>query len=201
MLVVQRTGGLAPMSGPTAKTIGFMPRRADISRADFRAYYETRHAVLAAPLFPFRRYRRNHLVDQAIEPGFDCISEFWVGSLEKISELMAGEVGDIMRADERNFLDQPNILAVRADPVATGSDSAGTLALLVSDGGDTAALANAARAADAGLDLLSPLDARPSPCDAILRFDGALPALPEGWRVDRLIEVIPCETDPAQLQG
>ncbi|MFP5456312.1 MAG: EthD domain-containing protein [Alphaproteobacteria bacterium] len=189
------------MSGPTAKTIGFMPRRADISRADFRAYYETRHAVLAAPLFPFRRYRRNHLVDQAIEPGFDCISEFWVGSLEKIGELMAGEVGDIMRADERNFLDQPNILAVRADPVATGSDSAGTLALLVSDGGDTAALANAARAADAGLDLLSPLDARPSPCDAILRFDGALPALPEGWRVDRLIEVIPCETDPAQLQG
>ncbi|MBP8235890.1 MAG: EthD domain-containing protein, partial [Rhizorhabdus sp.] len=51
------------MSGPTAKTIGFMPRRADISRADFRAYYETRHAVLAVPLFPFRRYRRNHLVD------------------------------------------------------------------------------------------------------------------------------------------
>lgn len=189
------------MSGPTAKTIGFMPRRADISRDDFRTYYETRHAVLAVPLFPFRRYRRNHLADQVIEPGFDCISEFWVGSLEKIGELMAGEVGETMRTDERNFLDQPNILAVRAEPVATGSDSAGSLALLISEGGDAAALTEAARKADAGLDLLSPLDERASPCDAILRFYGSLPALPEGWRVDRQIEVIPCETDPAQLRG
>ena len=114
---------------------------------------------------------------------------------------MAGEVGDTMRTDERNFLDQPNILAVRAEPVATGSDGAEMLALLMSESGDSAALTEAARAADAGLDLLSPLDDRPSPCDAILRFDGDLPTLPPGWRVDRLIEVTPCETDPAQLRG
>ena len=68
----------------SVKTVDFMPRRRDISRARFRNHYEQHHAPLAVPLFPFARYRRNHLVDQSIEPGFDCLSEFWISSLEEI---------------------------------------------------------------------------------------------------------------------
>lgn len=189
------------MSDPTLKTIGFMPRRADITREAFRTHYETRHAPLAVPLFPFRRYRRNHLADAAVEPGFDCISEFWVGSLAEIGSLMAGEVGDTMRADERNFLDQPRILAVRADPVATGSDAGKTLALLRADGGDPADLTRVAEETGAGLDLLAPLDDRGTPFDAILRYDGAMPELPAGWTVALTLAVETDETDPATLKG
>ncbi|MES2498648.1 MAG: EthD domain-containing protein [Pseudomonadota bacterium] len=189
------------MSDPTLKTIGFMPRRADITRDAFRSYYETNHAPLAVPLFPFRRYRRNHIADATVEPGFDCISEFWVGSLNEIGSLMAGAVGETMRTDERNFLDQPRILAVLADPVATGSDTARTMALLRSDGGDPAALTAAAQAAGAGLDLLSPLDERPAPFDAILRYDGAMPALPPGWTAALTLTVDAHETDPTTLKG
>jgi uncharacterized protein (TIGR02118 family) len=183
------------------KTVGFMPRRPDLTRDAFRAYYETRHAPLAVPRFPFRRYRRNHLADPAAEPGFDCISEFWVGSLEPIGALMAGEVGDLMRADERNFLDQPRIRVARAEPVATASDAGGTIALLVSQGGDPDALATAAQEVGAGLDLLTAMDEGGSPGDALLRFDGAAPRLPTGWACIAQLRVLPCETDPATLMG
>lgn len=185
----------------TLKTIGLMPRRPDITRGAFRDYYESRHAPLAVPLFPFRRYRRNHLADAAVEPGFDCISEFWVGSLAEIGSLMAGAVGDTMRADERNFLDQPRILAARADPVATGSDTARTMALLRSDAGDQAALTQLALDAGAGLDLLTPLDERPVPFDAILRYEGSGPKLPPGWTTALTLEVDAHETDPTTLKG
>lgn len=187
--------------GGVIKTIGFMPRRPDISRVQFRDYYETRHAPLAVPLFPFIRYRRNHLTDMEVEPGFDCISEFWVPSLNQIGELMAGNVGDTMRADERNFLDQPRIVAALADPVATGCDAGSVMVLLRNEGGDVEALVAAAREAGAGLDLLSPMDDRPLPCDAVWRGEEAPIDLPAGWRVGVVLLVTPCETDAATLMG
>ena len=180
--------------GGAIKTIGFMPRRPDISRAQFRDYYETRHAPLAVPLFPFIRYRRNHLTDMDAEPGFDCISEFWVPSLNRIGDLMAGEVGDTMRADERNFLDQPRIVAALADPVATGCDAGRVMVLLRNEGGDVQALVAAAREAGAGLDLLTPLDARELPCDAIWRCETIDADLPEGWRTSAMTSVKACES-------
>lgn len=183
------------------KTIGFMPRRPDSSRASFRAYYEERHAPLAVPLFPFRRYRRNHLADPFAEPGFDCISEFWVSSLDRIGELMAGEVGDTMRADERNFLDQPAIVAVRADERVRPGREGSTLLLLTRTGGDIDTLADACRTVKAGLDLLSPLDTRPPPFDAIVSVGESPPVLPPGWRAGPTLAVERCETDPATLRG
>ncbi|MGF7147068.1 uncharacterized protein (TIGR02118 family) [Sphingomonas zeicaulis] len=176
-------------AGGVIKTIGFMPRRPDISRAQFREYYETRHAPLAVPLFPFIRYRRNHLADMDVEPGFDCISEFWVPSLNQIGELMAGEVGDTMRADERNFLDQPRIVAALADPVATGCDAGSVMVLLRNEGGDVEALVAAAREAGAGLDLLSPMDERVLPCDAIWRCEKSVNEYCKGWRTARTTTV------------
>lgn len=183
------------------KTIGFMPRRRDTSREAFRTYYEQRHAPLAVPLFPFRRYRRNHLADASVEPGFDCISEFWVSSLERIGELMAGEVGDTMRADERNFLDQPAIVAVRADARVAPASDGNSLLLLTRESGDDAALADACAAVGAGLDLLSPLDTRPPPFDAIVSVADRLPALPPGWKAGPTLAIDRYETDPATLRG
>jgi uncharacterized protein (TIGR02118 family) len=183
------------------KTVGFMPRKPGTARADFRAYYESRHAPLAVPLFPFHRYRRNHLVDQAVEPGFDCLSEFWVSSLNRIGELMGGAVGETMRTDERNFLDQPRILAVYAAEALLPEDEGDTLLLLTRDGGSDEALVAACRAVGAGLDLLAPLDDRGTPFDAMASLGAADPVLPPGWRAGPRLAVDRCETDPATLMG
>jgi uncharacterized protein (TIGR02118 family) len=92
------------------KTIGFMPRRPDISRAAFRDHYETRHTPLALGKFPFTKYVRNHVVASDPDPiGFDCLSEFWIGDVGEVLRIMAGEIGDKMREDERRFADQPMI--------------------------------------------------------------------------------------------
>lgn len=184
------------------KTIGFMPRRRDIGRAEFRAHYEEVHAPLGASLFPFRRYCRNHLRDPAAEPGFDCVSEFWIPSVRRIADLLAGEMGETMRADERTFLDQPaNRAAVAEEALRPAAEGAPIVLLLHRDGGERAALIEACRAVGAGLDLLSPFDERPLPCDAIVHLTGEAPALPDGWRIAHRLEVERCETDPATLQG
>ncbi len=98
------------------KTIGMMPRRPDISRAAFRDHYENRHAPLALGKFPFQKYVRNHVVKADPDPvGFDCLSEFWVGDVAEVQRIMLGEVGDIMREDERRFTDQPKIAPAVAE--------------------------------------------------------------------------------------
>ena len=92
------------------KTIGLMPKRKDISRADFRDHYENRHAPLALGKFPFEKYVRNHVVESDPDPiGFDCLSEFWVDRVDEIYTIMAGPIGDIMREDELRFTDQDRI--------------------------------------------------------------------------------------------
>jgi uncharacterized protein (TIGR02118 family) len=104
------------------KTVGFMPRRPDATRAQFRDHYENRHAPLALGKFPFRKYVRNHVVASDPEPvGFDCLSEFWVDDVAEVLRIMAGEIGDIMREDERRFTDQPRISpAVAAETLVAG---------------------------------------------------------------------------------
>jgi hypothetical protein len=92
------------------KALALMPRRPDLTRGQFRDYYETRHTPLALRYFRFRKYVRNHLMT-APDIGFDCISEFWPRDLAKTYALMQGEVGERMREDERQFTDQPRIVS------------------------------------------------------------------------------------------
>ena len=100
------------------KTVGLMPRRPDITRAAFRDHYENRHAKLAIGKFPFRKYVRNHVVASDPDPiGFDCLSEFWVDDVAEVLRIMAGEIGDLMREDERRFTDQPRIAPSVADEI------------------------------------------------------------------------------------
>lgn len=177
------------------KTIGFMVRRPDITRAAFREHYETRHAPMAVPLFPFRRYRRNHLIDQVVEPGFDCISEFWFDSLETIATSMAGEAGATMRADERNFLDQSAVRAAVAREALPCPDETAALCFFRRQDGEDGALEAACAGTGAGLDLLAPFD-RPLPFDAIAaRPPGvALPPPPSGWQAGPCLAVERCES-------
>jgi len=88
------------------KSVCLLTHRADTTRAAFRDYYETRHSVLGMRHFPFEKYLRNHIVASSREVDFDCVSEFYFGPRGTGAEIMSGEVGEIMRADERNFMDQ-----------------------------------------------------------------------------------------------
>ena len=97
-----------------SKNIALLPRRSGLTRAQFRDYYETHHALLAIGYFPFTRYVRNHLAD-AEEVGFDTISEFWSDDLARLAALMETDVGELMRADEQRFMDRPQIRSGAAD--------------------------------------------------------------------------------------
>lgn len=171
------------------KSIALLPRRSDLSRAAFHDYYETRHAPLGIRYFPFAKYVRNHLMDEdAI--GFDTISEFWARDISKLTGLMSTEVGDIMREDERKFMDQPRICSSATEEyhlagpprvVDVGSINKEVLLLGNAEGLDCRLFATAAAEwgrtilAAAGksidrmtLDLIQPWPGRPFPYDALL---------------------------------
>jgi len=173
------TKGLAT----TPKAIALMPRRPDLTREQFRRYYETRHTPLALRYFRFRKYVRNHLLT-APDIGFDCVSEFWPRRLDETFALMQTSVGERMREDERQFTDQPRIVSglceevhLAGDPRADDETRTRKLALLLRTTLDAAALTEALRAWAAGravsarsvtLDSLVGLPHAAFPCDAIL---------------------------------
>lgn len=92
------------------RTIAFIARRADLTRARFRAHYEERHAPLARPhMGGLVHYVRNHVGDTT-ELGFDVISEFGYESrsaFEQIVARIASPAGDAVREDELRFMDKP----------------------------------------------------------------------------------------------
>ena len=61
------------------KIMLLVSRRPDVSREEFRRYYEEHHAPLAATRLPFLvRYVRNYVVDEfRADIDCDCVTEFW----------------------------------------------------------------------------------------------------------------------------
>ena len=87
-------------------------RRRDLSRKQFRDYYEGHHVKLAmehVAEFGFHKYVRNHVVGpDGTEPGFDCLTEFFFESAERAASsagFMQTSEGRIFAEDELNFLD------------------------------------------------------------------------------------------------
>ncbi|WP_228538022.1 EthD domain-containing protein [Nocardia sp. XZ_19_231] len=92
-------------------------RRPDLAVEEFCAYYEQRHAHLAARIIPtdvgaaIKYYQQNHAVrlgSGTTEPAYDCVTEFTFedrAGLELWAKWYAGEGGRILREDEENFMD------------------------------------------------------------------------------------------------
>jgi hypothetical protein len=205
------------------KSIALLPRRIDLTRRQFRDYYETRHAPLAIGYFAFAKYVRNHLLDQG-DIGFDAISEFWSEDIVKLASLMQTEIGEIFRADERRFMDREQIRMGGSTEVLLAGSPRGVelsprakLAWLLRRDPETGADALTTRAADWGrqvaagsgsacervsLDVVTPWPGPQIPFDAILWFwtapgqNPADPAPPPGISRWRMLTALGHETSP-----
>ena len=195
------------------KTICFMPRRPDWSRAQLRDYYEHKHSPLALRWFAFDKYVRNHLTADAGEPGFDCYTEFWSTPTPGSADLMAGPVGDTMRADERIFSDQPQIRAALCDerpvsgpPRDIEHGVAHMLLLFERDGGSDDALADwlaGIACMRAILDFLTAFESYGAIrwAAAALLWDppSMLPDPPAGWTLTHRLATEAFEYTPAEM--
>lgn len=89
---------------PNMKSVCLLSRRADLSRAAFRDYYESQHCLLGMRYFPFQRYVRNHLLCSQPEVDFDCLSEFEVAVGFRSQDVLNSPAGILLRADEQRFM-------------------------------------------------------------------------------------------------
>jgi uncharacterized protein (TIGR02118 family) len=100
------------VSAGLVKILTVFVRRPDLTRTAFRSHYENRHVPRAmehVAHFGFRKYVRNHVVGpDGVEPGFDCLTEFFFRSLEDAGSsvgFMSSPEGRWFAEDELNFLD------------------------------------------------------------------------------------------------
>ncbi len=100
------------------KIKAFLVRRPDLSMAEFREHYETRHLPLARATFPeIIEHRRNYIdTDGALfppevgMPRWDAISDIWFADKAGFDAMVArlGEpAGAAISEDELRFLDRP----------------------------------------------------------------------------------------------
>ncbi|TGD75725.1 EthD family reductase [Mangrovimicrobium sediminis] len=120
------------------KIICLLPRRADLTRAQFKQYYEENHAPLIEKLLPFyTEYRRNFLADEQdyetghLEnkaedaPPFDVITELTFSTRENYEKMVAAlsdpAIGDVIAADEANLFDRDNMQVYLVEEVASAA--------------------------------------------------------------------------------
>ena len=83
-----------------------------LSDANFRDYYENKHAPLASSLLHFEDYERNY-INSELNPlyaSLGSISIFQYQSMESldiVSDQMSSSAGDTLRNDEIKFMDVP----------------------------------------------------------------------------------------------
>lgn len=206
------------------KSIAFIPRRTDLSRAEFGNYYETQHAPLGCQHFPFAKYVRNHLAGDE-EPGFDAMVEFFTEDPGRSAEIDAGEGGKIMRVDEAKFMIKEDLQAcgsqeslVAGAPRVVENGPRPKIALLLKADKElmpeqlapiasTWASHFTDRCERITLDVLKPWPGATLPCDAILWFwpsdHGFAPdtGLPSGLKRVHQFAITSCETPPSSLLG
>ena len=92
------------------KIVALLAKRDDISRRQFRQHYENNHVPLAKGVFEgWPGYVRNHIdkvyPQQPLD--FDVLTMFWYrdsSHFQSTVELLNGEAGQIIRADENKFM-------------------------------------------------------------------------------------------------
>src|SRR5437899_1449526 len=99
------------------KVMTLFLRRPDMTRRQFRDYYEGNHVAMglaANKHFGFSKYVRNHTVAAHASPParalreFDCFSEYTFADVDravKAQEYMLTPGGQSLAQDELNFLD------------------------------------------------------------------------------------------------
>jgi uncharacterized protein (TIGR02118 family) len=103
------------------KAVALITRKSGISREEFAKHYEEVHAPLALKHLPMiKRYLRNHVIDipGAEGPDFDCVTEFWLDSMEdalRVVEFVQSDAGQVIRDDEQKFLDTDKTVFFLAD--------------------------------------------------------------------------------------
>ncbi|KTE00926.1 ethyl tert-butyl ether degradation protein EthD [Sphingopyxis sp. H038] len=113
------------------KVISLLKARADISRAAFIDYYETRHAPLVLELMPnILAYRRNYVAaegsiafDLAPPFDYDSVTEIWFHDRaaydEALAVLMSPANAARLAADEEQFLDRSKTRLIVVDERAS----------------------------------------------------------------------------------
>jgi hypothetical protein len=103
-------------------------RRADLTRAEFRQYYDGTHRALFEKVTPpdvrdgIVRYVQHHAVERsssAAESPWDCITEMGfadAASMRRWGVWYDGDEGAVLRADELEFMDNSKRLIVLTEP-------------------------------------------------------------------------------------
>lgn len=210
------------------KSVALFTRRPGTTREAFRRHYETTHCRLGMKYYPFAKYLRNHVIESSRDIDFDCVSEFYFEEGRLTIDPMQTAAGELLRADERSFMDQSLIRPARAtetilvgpprEPASPGTRRQILLIDHASGVGDEAF--EAAIAAWAGVAGVLPgvlrisldrtrsyaEDRLPFPCHALLSVwpernaqPPELPQLPAAVLLQVLLLTDVCESSPAEL--
>jgi hypothetical protein len=86
-------------------------RRPGLAPENFRRHYETRHVPLALSFLAFAAYRRHHVQACQGDAMPACLTLFGYrdqAHFDDLRALLASDSGDVLRADELQFMDKPH---------------------------------------------------------------------------------------------
>ncbi len=116
------------------KRLSIKTRRPDLSRSEFRRYYETNHVPLGLSFidhFGWLRYVRNHVLSsRGALITFDCFAEFWVADDaddEALYRFLRSEDFRRLDLDDREFLDISRRLSLEVREIVLHADESGRL--------------------------------------------------------------------------
>jgi uncharacterized protein (TIGR02118 family) len=119
----------APSSGGTVRLFAFVKRREGMSREAFLDYWHHTHGPLIRDTPDLRRYLvayEQHPARADDRSGWDGVAMQQFASWDDFLAMISGPAGELMRADEANFLDPDSIRVVFTDDavvvVPTGED-------------------------------------------------------------------------------
>lgn len=92
------------------KVVGFVKRRRDLTREQFKEYWLNQHVKLERENVernPVRRIVASFVLDEPLigEPPFDGMVELYYHSLEDMKKEFSLGQREVMREDEKNFCD------------------------------------------------------------------------------------------------
>ena len=115
------------------KLIGCLKRKPELTSQEFHRYWREEHWPLAKSVPEFFRYVRKYVQSHALEgpvpglpayePAFDGFAEIWFDSIEDMGRAFAEpRYLEIIRPDEKRFLDLPNCKTALVEELALHSE-------------------------------------------------------------------------------